>query len=322
MKEHGNMKNRQWISVIIPVYNTEKYLDECVSSVVGQTYESLQIILVDDGSTDRCGHICDAWVKKDPRVQVIHQKNAGVSAARNAGLKVAHGELISFVDSDDILPADAYEQLLDSWKHADLVMGRMELMMEDGTRSGECQTIPLNGYPLEAFLQELFQEKQFGYLGFLCDKLMKRSIIQDNRIVFDASVKLNEDRLFLLEYLLHCNSISFCDKVVYYYRQRGEGVITSTRRNRTVTDSEMTVVDSFRKMAATAKVHSEDLYNAVARKAFESSLDLFSRVASEDTDKVKTILSFMREYARIAMRAPGLSLIERLKIAGHCILKR
>lgn len=310
------------ISVIVPVYNTEKYLDTCITSIVNQTHSALQIILVDDGSQDKSGGICDAWAKQDSRIQVIHQKNAGVSAARNAGLQIAAGELISFVDSDDALPPDAYEQLLDSWAQKDLVMGRMELIREDSTPIPNNHILPPSGFSLNDFIRELFEEKQCCYLGYLCDKLFKRNIIQDNHIRFDPAIKLNEDRLFLLEYLLHCSSISICHALVYFYRQRSAGVIASTRRNQTVTDSEMTVIDSFHKMAAIAKTYSEELYYIVARKSFESALDLRSRVAQEDRKKIKQIRQFKRENARICLHNPNTGVIEKIKMIGHCILER
>ena len=309
------------ISVIVPIYNTEKYLDACITSIVNQTYSALQIILVDDGSPDKCGIICDTWVKKDNRIQVIHQENAGVSAARNAGLQIATGELISFVDSDDVLPPNAYEQLLRSWNEKDLTMGGMAFMEEDGTSIPCEQIFPPDAFPIEDFIKELFREKQFCYLGYLWDKLLKRAIIQDNNIRFDPAIKLNEDRLFLLEYLLHCSSMSFCNVVIYYYRQRGAGVITSTRRNRTVTDSEMTVIDSFHKMATIGRSHSEELYYLIARKSFESALDLRSRVAQEDRRKIKQIRQFKQENARICLHAPNIGIIEKIKIVGHCILE-
>ncbi len=310
------------ISVIVPIYNTEKYLDACFVSITNQTYKNLQIILVDDGSPDRSGGICDTWAKQDSRIQVIHQENAGVSAARNAGLQLAVGELISFVDSDDVLPFDAYEQLLGSWSQKDLVMGRMELMQEDGTSIPNHQILPPPWFSLNDFIKELFEEKQCCYLGYLWDKLLKKSIIQDNDIRFDSAIKLNEDRLFLLEYLLHCSSISICHALVYFYRQRSAGVIATTRRNQTVTDSEMTVIDSFHKMAAIGRSHSEELYYLIARKSFESALDLRSRVAKEDRRKLKQIRQFKRENARICLTAPNTGGLEKMKIIGHCILER
>lgn len=101
------------ISVIVPIYKVEKYLDECIQSIVSQTYTNLEIILVDDGSPDRCPQMCDEWAAKDSRIRVIHQENGGLSAARNAGLDTASGDYIGFVDSDDYIRSDMYETLLD-----------------------------------------------------------------------------------------------------------------------------------------------------------------------------------------------------------------
>lgn len=104
------------ISVIVPVYNAEKYLDRCVESIVAQTYKNLEIILVDDGSTDNSPAICDAWAKKDSRIRVIHKKNGGVSSARNAGLDACTGDYIGFADADDWMEPDMYEVLIGNAK--------------------------------------------------------------------------------------------------------------------------------------------------------------------------------------------------------------
>lgn len=100
------------ISIIIPIYKVEQYLDECVTSIINQTYKDLEIILVDDGSPDKCPRMCDEWAKKDARIKVVHKKNGGLSSARNAGLKVAKGEYIGFVDSDDYVDETMYEDLM------------------------------------------------------------------------------------------------------------------------------------------------------------------------------------------------------------------
>ena len=104
------------ISVIVPVYKVEPYLDKCVRSIVEQTYQNLEIILVDDGSPDNCGAICDAWAEKDSRIKVIHKENGGLSDARNAGMDVATGQWIAFVDSDDWIAEEMYESLLNAAK--------------------------------------------------------------------------------------------------------------------------------------------------------------------------------------------------------------
>ena len=121
------------VSIIIPVYQVEKYLDKCIASVVGQTYQNLQIILVDDGSTDRSPAICDGRKERDPRITVVHQPNGGLSRARNAGLKLATGEFIGFVDSDDWIEPDMVETLLTALQEtdADIAVGGFEGFTED-----------------------------------------------------------------------------------------------------------------------------------------------------------------------------------------------
>ena len=130
------------ISVIVPVYKVEAYLDRCVQSIVDQTYRNLEIILVDDGSPDNSGAICDAWAAKDSRIRVIHKENAGAGAARNTGLDAATGEIVSMVDSDDYLEVHMYEHLL-SLMTADVDIAecdicwteRDDLQMDDGSKA-------------------------------------------------------------------------------------------------------------------------------------------------------------------------------------------
>lgn len=310
------------ISVIIPVYNSEKYLDTCIESVVDQTYSDLQIILVDDGSSDQSGKMCDIWKERDSRIHVIHQENAGVTAARNAGLNAAKGEIIAFIDSDDVLSRNAYDCLIRHMNTADLVIGKMRRIDGDGLPIEECGVRQFLRYSHQEFLFELIEEKQEFYLGYLCDKLYRRDIIENNAIRFHKGICVNEDRLFLMEYLLKCSSVAFCDLVIYDYRQHSASVIGGTRSSNTVTDREMTVIDSFLEMARLSKGHSEKLYHLVIKKSFVCSLDLRRRVASKDKNKKKRICQFMRSNARVLLRAPDLGIVEKIKIAGHCILQR
>ena len=118
------------ISVIVPVYNVEKYLRACLESIVNQTYRDLEIILVDDGSTDSSGIICGEYAEKDARVKVIHKENGGASSARNAGLNIAQGEYITFVDSDDTIELDMIDCLLSSVREADVVICKARIVRE------------------------------------------------------------------------------------------------------------------------------------------------------------------------------------------------
>ena len=310
------------ITVIVPVYNVEKFLSQSIKSILGQTIADLQIILVDDGSTDCSGKICDKFAAQDSRISVIHQKNSGVSVARNAGLKEATGKFIVFADSDDIVPENAYETLLGQSEGCQMVIGQVRLMTELGdlldlTGQFGCRQIDCN-----EFLRDLFEERRFPYLGYPIDKIFDRELIEQNNIRFDETIKLNEDRLFVLQYLLHCKTIHCVDQVVYFYRQRSSGVIAETRRNLTVTDSEMTVIESFRKMQRICADVSDNLYYICCRKSFESALDLLNRVSKQEKEKVQVIEHFLKESAHICLKNPQYRWKEKCKIIGHTILKR
>ena len=129
------------ISVIIPVYNVEDYLSKCLQSVINQTYTNLEIILVDDGSTDNSGEICDEFSENDNRIKVIHQKNTGVSQARKIGIDVADGKYIGFVDADDWIEPDMYETLINKMKNSDIIMSGLFFHMNDAVKK-----IPMNNF--------------------------------------------------------------------------------------------------------------------------------------------------------------------------------
>ena len=320
-----NMKNvkEPLISVIVPVFNVSLFLEECIYSIINQTIYDLQIILIDDGSTDDSGDICDQFEEREKRIMVIHQSNAGVSAARNIGIQMAKGKYISFVDADDVLPKDAYKLLLDRLSdYPTLIMGRMQRISECGTlldMSAKFQTKKVDS---SIFLNDLFEEKKFTYLGYLLDKLFLRSIIKMNNLMFDQSLKVNEDRMFILQYVMYIDKVVFINDVVYYYRQRSDSIITATRRSSTVTDSEMTVIKSFKDMQKVCSNYSEELYFTCGRKAFECSLDLLNRVSKEDIEKRKVLKEFLLENSRICLNNPLYGVLDRLKIIEHTILKK
>lgn len=312
-------KKEPRISVIVPVFNVACFLERCITSIINQTIYDLQIILIDDGSTDESGVICDRFAERDDRIMVIHQANAGVSAARNTGLREAKGRYIAFVDSDDVLSERAYEILLMNVKENQLPMGHVQLMTEDGILQ-DTSFYERKEIPQSEFLRDLFLEKEFPYLGYPVDKLFCRAVIENYHLRFDEKIKLNEDRLFVLSYLLHCSGVIFDEHIIYYYRQRSSGMITVTRRNVTVTDSEMTVLRAFREMEKICRSYSEELYFICSRKAFESALDLLNRVSKEDFQKQDVLKRFLNENSRICLKNPQYGFFERLKIIGHTIL--
>ena len=205
------------ISIIIPVYQTEPYLRKCLDTVVGQTYHHLEVILVDDGSPDACGRICNEYAAGDGRIKVIHQRNAGVSAARNTGLAAASGDWIGFVDSDDYIELDMYEYLLDLAKRNNADWVQCGAFWEEP----EKQKI-LYGAEREIRLPHGladFDERTWRYMSnWTCTKLFRRSSLTDVR--FDPIYTLGEDLQFVLRALRRASGVVFGTAPKYHYIQR------------------------------------------------------------------------------------------------------
>ena len=221
------------ISIIVPVYKVEQYLDKCVNSIINQTYTSLEIILVDDGSPDNCGKMCDDYARADMRVKVIHKQNGGVSSARNAGLEIAQGEFIAFVDSDDYLGKDMYEKLIakQKEKNADVVFCRFNSVsgeqithVHEGALQDFCRTGDLV-YNLNHCTTETIKGDT-SYIEHLvmCDiwrAIYKASVLQDIR--FDVGVKYMEDVIFYMSVLKKDNLVlDYVDEYLYNYLYRAD----------------------------------------------------------------------------------------------------
>ena len=194
-----------FISVIIPVYKVEKYLDSCVESVVGQTYQNLEIILVDDGSPDHCPEMCDAWAEKDKRIKVIHKQNGGVGSARNEGIKLASGEWVWFIDSDDTIEENAITLLSDVFaQNPDLIVFNKE--ENEVYRKDTC------------FFDEYYFRYRFGFEPW--NKMYKLNIIRENELFFDTRETIGEDLLFNIIYYKYAKKYVFTDLKLYHYTIR------------------------------------------------------------------------------------------------------
>ena len=211
-------------SVIIPVYNSERTIERCLDSLIKQHSNRAEIIVIDDGSTDRTGDLVQAYVLEYPEIKYYYQENAGVSCARNKGLDIARGTYITFVDSDDYVADHYFEKLADS-READLTV-----FADSIERNGVKTERDL----WERYVQGSIAEKICGILFSRicgpCNKRYKNSIIQDNCIRFDKSLYLGEDFLFNLNYMLKCNSIEYSHSMIYCVN---ESTLTSlTRKTR------------------------------------------------------------------------------------------
>ena len=210
------------ISVIIPVYNVEAYLPQCLDSVLSQSYPSLQVILIDDGSTDNSGTICDEYAERDSRIVVIHQKNGGAAAAKNAGLRAATGKYLSFVDSDDYLEPDAYAHMV----------AQLEASDADVIQCSFCDVFPdktvlhaVQGEQTEFMcVQYLERYTKDWTCGLLWDKLYVRSVFDG--IFFEEGHKI-DDEYFTYRGIMNARKIVRNNFVVYNYRKRRSSVMYS-----------------------------------------------------------------------------------------------
>lgn len=210
------------ISVIVPVYNVERYLPQCLESILGQEYEDLKVYLIDDGSTDGSGAICDDWAARDPRVKVIHQKNAGAAAAKNAGLRAASGEYLSFVDSDDYLEPGAYGYMLETLEQTGAEAG--EFAFRDVYRDhGEDQVLFGERQMLTG--REYLAEFTKGWTcALLWNKLYRRSLFEG--VFFEEGHKI-DDEYFTYQGFLNARTVVRDSRIVYNYRHRASSVMMS-----------------------------------------------------------------------------------------------
>ncbi|MDE7312841.1 MAG: glycosyltransferase [Eubacterium sp.] len=214
------------ISVIVPVFNTERELPRCLQSIVEQTYEDLEILCIDDGSTDRSGIIADEFAKKDNRLKVIHKENGGESSARNIGLKMASGEYIAFCDCDDWLDKDMYEilvRMLESEK-VDLVAGSW-YQENDGYSREIKNAIQADDHVFgrDELLKYLYMRDSYRGFAYMWNKLYKSEILYDKKgrqILFDETMQIGADVLYLAEAALNVRRAKYIDRAFYHYYQR------------------------------------------------------------------------------------------------------
>lgn len=231
------------ISVIVPIYNVEKYLTKCLDSILASTYKDLEIILVDDGSTDNCSQICDEYLKKDRRIKVIHQQNGGLSDARNKGIDIARGDYISFIDSDDYIDKDLYSNVMDTFNSNDnidiVVFGRY-VEYKNKTHI----VVPDVNHPItgKEALIDLASFKGFDMAAW--DKVYKRDIIADLRYPFG---KKNEDYYLTYKLLDNSKMVMFIQKPFYHYVQRQNSISRNKKISFDAVDGSLEEVEYVKK---------------------------------------------------------------------------
>ena len=220
------------ITVIVPIYNVEKYLDKCVESILNQTYKNLEIILVDDGSPDNCPKMCDDLAKKDSRIKVIHKENGGLSSARNAGLDVMTGEYVIFIDSDDYFELNALEVLYNAVvdNNCDMAVGRYVMVYDnepDKTEFTDKVYLYTNSEYIKSFSIGLNNRSSVNMI-ISCCKLCKKNVFSDVRFPLN---KIHEDEFVIHKICYNCNKIVLVDECLYYYVQRTDSIMSNKTIN-------------------------------------------------------------------------------------------
>lgn len=216
------------VTVIIPIYNVEKYLKETIESAINQTYKNIEIILVDDGSIDESGKICDTYQKKDERIKVIHKINGGLSDARNAGLEIATGKYLMFLDGDDFLELDAVENMVNEIidKNADYVIGNYINATEEGEK-WEKVIFDLEKYkPFKLSIND-YINSFFVMNSSVCNKIFKKEFIDKLNLKFITGLPA-EDAIFTTYCFIKAEKVYYTPCVVFNYRQRKNGSISSS----------------------------------------------------------------------------------------------
>ncbi len=253
------------LSIIIPIYNVENYITECLDSICNQYKTGIELLLINDGSTDSSGIICDQYAQSHPYIRVIHQKNAGPSAARNAGIRNAIGKYITFVDSDDFIAGGSLKHILTNLKHEefDLYFLNTKKFYPDG--HSELQDLFqkefFSSHEKWTIFHEISKMKKFP--GGAWSKIAKRSLIESNNIYFKEGI-LSEDIHWLFHALLYADSISYLEGDYYFYRQNRNDSLTNKVSLKRLEDWIWVIEDNIQSGQSYSSEIKKDIYSMMS----------------------------------------------------------
>lgn len=300
------------ISVIIPVYKVEQYLDRCLKSVVNQTYKNLEIILVDDGSPDNCPQLCDEWAEKDKRIFVKHQVNRGAGAARNAGLSIASGELIGFVDSDDWVDLRMYETLykmLLQFPEAQMAMCGTVWTSQKQRDENHKVSLLTQEQMLRHFFREDGGQSDFG----IYTKLIKKEILSDFKF---KEGTISEDVIASYYFDTHCNKIALTSEKLYFYFDNNSGVTKSQ-----VTKRDFEYIEAFNWIASDIKTVCPTLEELAINNYYRANFTILSKMKLFGYDKNNKELSKQFREMKLVVRRNFLTIMKmKMPISRKALL--
>ncbi len=257
------------VSIIVPIYNAEKYLDKCLSSIINQTYQNIEVLLIEDGSTDNSLDICVEWEKKDSRIKIWHQENRGVSSARNKGIEMSNGKYLLFVDADDYVDKTYVQSLYEKMDMADIVICGY-------SRVAEIQKQILIGE--EGFLsrEDLFYHVVCTNVihGSACNKMFRKNIIEDRNIKFYENIAVGEDMVFVIEYLQYCRSYYYLNKAIYFYRRNEQSVMNHTYSSKKFNQKNISNLTCISKLENITKMENKIVQKYIKYRSVRSSIRL------------------------------------------------
>ncbi|PMC81597.1 glycosyl transferase family 2 [Anaerococcus hydrogenalis] len=298
------------ISVIVPIYKVEKYLDRCVKSLINQTYKNVEIILVDDGSPDNCPEMCDDYAIKDSRIKVIHKENGGLSDARNVGIEKSTGSYIAFVDSDDWVKKIFIEELYNNIKkeNADISIIGYTLIWDSGKKITYGDNNDYFVYNQEDAIKELLKQKKFQCM--VCQKMYKREIF--NEIKFPVG-EIYEDVAVSLPTFLKANKVVFSGKPMYFYYQREDSIV-----NEKFNENKLFFLDCCKEIIDYSnnhnKIFDKEAYNFYLRALLMLVLQLYSDVRTRNSEICKQLEKEVRKNKKHIFVNPYIDFKKRIAL--------
>ena len=302
------------ISVIIPIYNVEKYLSKCIESVINQSYKNLEIILVDDGSPDRCGEICDEYAQKDARIRVIHKENGGLSSARNAGLEICQGEYISFIDSDDFVSPYFIEILYKGIVKCDAdisgvdsgvtFIDETEQEVQLAQKEDDCRIVPIE--PHEAIRRMLYQSLPNGAQW----RLYKRIIFQELRFPFGY---LFEDAATTHRAFMLAKKVALISARIYAYRVRPDGIVRMK-----FTKEKLICTTIGEQIIRDIMQYDPDLKKAAYARAFALNYQVFIQIPPSDKKSLKAVWDYLLRYRPVVAKDKAPELRKKNRVGALC----
>ena len=317
------MNAEKKISVIVPIYNQKNYLAQCLDSIIGQTYKNLEIILVNDGSTDESSLICDNYSKLDSRIKVFKQRNKGVSSARNLGITNVTGEYLVFIDPDDYIDKDYISylsNLMSTNKNCELIVcGYLDVDEHGKEINKGHNSFQYNIFNSREYLKCLFRGEILGYQGYLWNKIFDVKLIKNHNLKFKENIFYNEDRLFLCTYLLCCDYVYFSNKPFYFYRHHSCSAMGLTKQK--LSNKMLTEITAFEEMKKLIN-HIDDIYIYLVIEEYHRCILLRNRMSNKNKDNIKIMDKLIKKNVLFIIRNDYISIKRKVKILiKYLILK-